>query len=32
MDVGASEGADYCICVAEMSFELRLREVDLDVS
>lgn len=32
MDVGASEGADYCIRVAEMGFKLRLREVGLNMS
>lgn len=32
MDVGASEGADYCICTAKMSFELRLREFGLNMS
>jgi hypothetical protein len=31
VDVVANEGADYCICVAEMSFEISLREVGLNM-
>jgi hypothetical protein len=32
VDVGAMEDADYCICVTEMGFQLRTREVDLNMS
>jgi hypothetical protein len=32
VNVGAGECADYCVCVVEMDFELREREVSSNVS